>query len=126
MHSPVERPAPLVGAAGLPAGAMPLAPGYAGEDRNAAARTEALGYWSPERTAATITTAQASDAEAVEITEEPVTATATDGSEILQGDARARRVALIRQGLAALGLHETNADTRPHTAYRKYVDMYSR
>lgn len=131
---PVEtRPAPLVGAEGLRADAQPLALGYAGKDRNAAPRVEALGYWAPDSAKSTVTFADTSSIASTGPESDTVVAALTneeasvaDGSEVLQGDARTARVAAIRQGLADIGIKETVTSTRAHVAHRNYLDMYSR
>jgi hypothetical protein len=91
---------------GLSADAMPLAPGYVGEDRNAAAREETVnGTMGWSQRAADLVIAHPPEA----VVPEQLTAAE-----------RARR------HLAALGLPPTDPATRPATTWRNHVGIYSR
>lgn len=127
--APEERPAPLVGADGLPATAMGLAPSYEGEDRNAGPREEKLldgSGWSHHAAAGAL--AFAAEQVTPYATDVPGTteeASPASPSGPLTGSARTNRVEQIRSQLAALGHTPTPESTRPAEAHRNYIRLHS-
>jgi len=107
-----KQPQAPVDARSLSVETMPLASGYAGEDRNASAREltvrETMG-WSQKATDLIVAYPPVDESVAADME-----------TETLSASEQARR------HLAALGLKPTDPATRPEVVWRNHVNIYSR